>query len=508
MLWGVDKMAIKSNIIKTISATLALCMGISLCGCASDTQQSLSESEVKSDSKSADDIANITIWHYYNGVQQENFDNIIVEFNETVGHQQGIVAEARSKGTIADLADSIIASLKGDVGAETPPDMFASYAETAYIADKMGCIVDLSEYFTEDELGEYIDGYLEEGRFNGADELKIFPTAKSTEIMMLNVTDWQEFADSENISVNSMSTWEGLAETAEKYYQYTDALTPDIPDDGKAFFGRDSVANYVIVGARQLGLEFFTQEGDETVMNTDKDVMRRLWDCYYVPYVKGCYFAQSRFRSDDTKIGAIIAMVCSTTGASYFPDSVTINDESTHPIDALVLPVPNFENTEPYVVQQGAGMAVVKSNEKKERACATFLKWVTEKERNIEFSVNSGYLPVKKDANDLSAISGTFQSGENSEENNIVLDAMETAVSEINSYNLYTQKPFDKSSEVRDFLGNYIQDTAVSAREEVVQKIASGESRDTAVSDYISDSAFDTWYDGFVSGLESAVSVS
>ena len=79
----------------------------------------------------------------------------------------------------------------------------------------------------------------------------------------------------------------------------------------------------------------------------------------------------------------------------YFPTEVTIDDDNTYPIEHMVLPVPNFEGTEPYIVQQGAGMSVLKSDEKSEYASSVFLKWFTEKERNINFSAESGYLPVR-----------------------------------------------------------------------------------------------------------------
>ncbi|MDE6093130.1 MAG: extracellular solute-binding protein, partial [Ruminococcus sp.] len=188
----------------------------------------------------------ITIWHYYNGVQQENFDNAVKEFNETLGREQGIVVEAYSKGSISELSESVLASLKEDAGAETAPNMFAAYSETAYDADKLGCAVDLLEYFTEEELSQYVEGYIEEGKISADGGLKIFPTAKSTEVMMLNLTDWEKFADSENVSTDDLKTWEGVVDTAEKYYEYNDNLTPDIENDGKAFFGRDSVANYML----------------------------------------------------------------------------------------------------------------------------------------------------------------------------------------------------------------------------------------------------------------------
>lgn len=124
------------------------------------------------------------------------------------------------------------------VAAALPPDIFATYAETAYVVDQLDGLADMSKYFTDEELDEYIDGYIEEGEFAGDGSLKIFPTAKSTEVMILNDTDWKKFAAATGVTTDDLATWEGLTEVAGKYYDYTDALTPDVPNDGKAFFGR------------------------------------------------------------------------------------------------------------------------------------------------------------------------------------------------------------------------------------------------------------------------------
>ncbi len=200
-----------------------------------------------------------------------------------------------------------------------------------------------------------------------------FQLQKSTEVMMLNQTDWQKFADATGVSYDDMTTWEGLAEVAEQYYNYTDSLTPDVENDGKAFFGRDSIANYMNIGAKQLGAAFSAPDADGTIKtNIDKTVIRRLWDNYYVPYVKGYYTAENRYRSDDAKIGSIIALICSTSGAIYYPTEVTINDEYTYPIENVVLPIPNFEGCDSCVVQQGAGMSVVKSSDKKKNMQAVY----------------------------------------------------------------------------------------------------------------------------------------
>lgn len=475
--------------------TAALLLASLLTGCASGGTSGGTKDYSKLLDK--DSPAEITIWHYYTGIQQTQFDEMVLEFNNTVGAEEGIVVEALSKNSVRELADSVVASVNGDAGAEELPNIFGTYAETAYIVDEKGKLADLSPYFTDDEISEYVDAYIDEGRIAQKDVLKIFPVAKSTEIMMLNLTDWQKFADSENVSYDDLSTWEGVAATAEKYYSYTDALTPDVPNDGKALFGRDSIANYMVIGAKQLGHEFakVDENGNITVVS-DKDTLRRLWDNYYVPYVKGYYAAKSRFRSDDMKTGAIIAMVCSNSAASYCPDEVTINDDYTYPIEIAVLDVPNFEGCDPCIVQQGAGMSVTKSDEKTEYACSVFLKWFTDEQRNIEFAANSGYLPVKKSANDIDKILSY-----NSDINERMKETFETAISEINSYSLYTAPPFEASADVRSYIESSIIDSSDSAYTEVWDRIDAGEAYDDVIAEYTGDDAFEKWYADFTEGL-------
>ena len=42
------------------------------------------------------DPVGLTVWHYYNGAQQQIFNQLVDEFNETVGAEQGVVVEAHS----------------------------------------------------------------------------------------------------------------------------------------------------------------------------------------------------------------------------------------------------------------------------------------------------------------------------------------------------------------------------------------------------------------------------
>ncbi len=441
----------------------------------------------------------ITVWHYYNGVQQIQFDEMVSEFNDTVGSELGIIVEAYSKNSVGELAANVLASANREPGADEMPDIFATYAETAYQIDKLGMLVDLGKYLTEEEIDGYVDEYMDEGSLGQGGALKIFPTAKSTEIMMINLTDWQKFAGECGVTFEDLSTWEGLVAVSEKYYEYTDGQTPDVPNDGKAFFGRDSVPNYMNVGAMQLGHEFASvSEDGEVTVSVDKETMRRLWDYFYVPFVKGYFTAESRFRTDDAKIGSIIALVGSTTGATYYPLEVTVNDEYTYPIENVTLPVPNFAGCDPYVVQQGAGMSVAASDEKTEYACVVFLKWFTEAERNVRFSINSGYLPVRKEANDFEVISSQGQAAGISE---TLMRTFETAIDEIQTYTLYTSPPYDKSSAVRDYLGETMENTARDAQAAVRERILAGEERESVWREYTDDAAFEAWFESFEQGF-------
>ncbi len=448
------------------------------------------------------DPVSIEIWHYYNGSLQNFFDNMIDRFNSTVGAENGIVVSAHSRGSIADLENAVFSAANKEVGSSDLPDIFASYADTAYEMEKIGLLADLDLYFTSEELSEYVDSYIEEGRIGENGELYIFPIAKCTETLMLNKTDWEPFAEATGASFEDMRTIEGLAAAAKKYYEWTDSLTPDVSNDGKAFYGRDAVANLFIIGSKQMGHEVFRVENGKVVIDIDEDTMRKIWDNYYVSYISGYFCASGKYRSDDVKVGNIIALIGSTSSAVYFPSEVT-EDGGKRSIEAEVLPLPVFENGSRVCVQQGAGMAVTKSSPEKEAAAATFLKWFTENENNIVFSAKSGYLPVKKEANDYDYYKETAEKlGIEIDETND--NVIREAFNCVSNYELYTSKAFSGGQEARSILENSLSDKAAADREAVKELIAEGASLEEAVRKFNTDENFKEWFEGLKKDIYAA----
>lgn len=473
----------KHRVLRAIPVLLSATL---LAGCAGGQGQPMTDPEAP---------ASITLWHYYNGAQLEAFDALVEEFNATAGKELGIRVDSFSQGTVADLAGNVLDAVNRKAGAAQTPNIFAAYSDTVYQVDQLGHVVDLAPYLTEAEQRAFVPGYLEEGDF-GDGTFKIFPVAKSVELLMLNRTTWDAFAQATGATVDRLTTFEGVTETARQYYEWTDAATPE-PEDGSAFFGRDALANYMLIGACQLGTELFSLEDGAPRLDFDKATVRRLWDNYYIPYMNGYFTASGRFRSDDIKTGNIVAFVGASSGATFFPKEVYLSDTESFPIEMQALPCPQFSGGAAYAVQQGAGMVVTRQSEAEIWASVEFLKWFAEPDHNIGFSVGSGYLPVTQEANRLEAITDRLPDAAGQ-----LKDVLTVSLDTVNGNALYTPKAFAGGSGARQVLESAMQARAQTDQATVRSRLASGLSREEATAEFTSDGWFDSWYDATLAELE------
>lgn len=431
----------------------------------------------------ADKPITLTLWHYYNGAQKDALDKLVEEFNTTKGKENGVIIDAVAKNSISNIASDLHDSLEKKPSAETMPNMFMAYQDTAQEMMDRDKLVSLETYMSKAELDEYVSGFLNDGRYFGSDETKLFPVAKASEVMIINKNEWTKFAQAENVEESDLETWEGLQKTAERYYAYS---------GGKAFFSRDAIANYLITGSKQLNDELFTQKDDNAVFSIHDKTMRKLWDNYYVPFVKGYYAKNGRFASDDIKTKDVIASVSSTASGTFYPKEVIDENGNSEAVSYLVLPVPDFNDTKDTAISQGGGIAISKSNEAKEYGSILFLKWFTDTKRNINFSAQSSYLPVKKAANKYPTWSKTLKKSD-IKTTALLEDIMKTSMKEVTKGNLYASKSFTTSYEARKYLESSINDKAAADQKAVQELISSGKSREEALAYYLSDENFDTW---------------
>jgi len=442
----------------------------------------------------------LTLWHYYNGATKETFDSLVQTYNETIGQEQGVLVDAYSYSGVNELADAVFSSANKEVGSPDLPDIFSSYSDNVYRLNQLSVIAPLDTYFTENELAQFRTEFLSEGRFDQEGSLKIVPLAKSTELLYINATDFEPFAEANGVSLEDLTTWEGLAHTAKLYYDWTNEQTPE-RNDGKAFFGIDSFANFMMIASKQLGSEIYQPTAENTQFSLSKENAKRMWDLLYIPYLSGQYASIGRFRSDDTKSGDLIAYVGSTASANYFPSQVEESKDQAHPIACKVMPYPYFEGGDKVAVQQGAGMVVTKSDARRERAAVDFLKWFTAPEQNLQFTVATGYIPVYNSSLSRERMMDEISKPPQQSENDPTIQTVNVVCDILDEYTLYSCKPFPKSFEARKLQDCYMTQYLQQNRALLADGLAHGKDKKTLIKRLSSSSNFDKWYLDLMSEL-------
>ena len=325
----------------------------------------------------------VTLWHVYGGEVDSPLNSLIERFNSTVGAEQNIRVKVELVSNSGSIHKSVLAAANSDPSAPSLPDMFVSYPKTVLALPDQDMIVDYRDYFSEEELAAFIPAFREEGTIGGRQV--ILPLAKSTEVLFVNRTLFDRWAAQSGADYDDLATWEGVYALAEQY----------AADTGKCFFVHDYHFNYFQVGVESLGENFFDKDGIAF-----GPAFTRAWKPYARAALTGGLWLGSGYATEPLRTGDVIASVASSASVLYYSNVVTYEDNRTEQVEIVSLPCPIFEDGEKLVMQRGVGVCTVKSTPEREKACMTFLKWLTEPERNVDFVTSLGYMPVTKEGFD------------------------------------------------------------------------------------------------------------
>lgn len=416
----------------------------------------------KKDHPSPKNPVTLTLWHTYVEQMKTDFDELVDEFNSTVGAQKGININTTSVANAPVLNEKLIMAANGDPGAPALPDIALVYPKIAVELAEKDMLMDFSTQFSEKELSCYVPEFLEEGRLGG-ETLYLLPIAKSTEVLYVNTTIFDRFAKDTGVTVAQLATFEGILDAAEKYYAWTDAKTPDIEGDGKTFYYPDALFNYTMIGFQQMGDDFLA--GRE--LNLSSPVFQRIWNSYYPYAVRGSVAVFDNYGNYLAKTGDIVCTTSTSAGVIYYPESITYADNTKEDVEFAIMPYPIFEGGEKIALQRGGGMCVIKSDSKKEYAAGVFLKWLTEPKQNLKFTARTGYIPVTE------AAFGDFIAREmeniNSEN---VKKLLETVVTMQNEYIFYVPPVFNGFDELQSGYTADLRKTAEKSRRDYQSLLA------------------------------------
>lgn len=305
---------------------------LSLIGCSDDTMLD------------PDDPVALTMWHVYGIQTQSPLNDSINEFNRTVGREKGIVINVVSVNNSSAIDKALTAAAENTPGVPALPDLFTAYPRIAEIIG-YDRLLSWSDYFTEQELDAFVEAFLEEGYFE--EQLLMLPIAKSTELLFVNQTLFEEFGAETGIHINDISTFDttgGVFDACRKYYDWS---------NGQDLFKIDDFYTYALSGMTAYG-EDFVLDGK---LNLASDVFEKVWNPMAQAGIYGGLCLDDGYASERWKTGEIICNTGSTAGILYLRDYVTYEDNTTQDIEIATLAYPTFSDSTPAVVHRG-GRAV------------------------------------------------------------------------------------------------------------------------------------------------------
>ena len=438
---------------RILSALCGICLIISMAGCGV--------------SKNKEPIQ-LTLWHVYGEQVASPINELIDEFNSTVGQKEGIQITVTSVSNSNKIHNGILAAANNEPGAPDLPDIFNCYPKTVSAMQDSDMLVDYRDYFSDEELKGYIKEFLDEGTFD--ERLLIFPVAKSTELLFINKTLFDRFAKETGAKLDDLATWEGLYKAASLYAEWS---------GGKAFLANDYPFHYFQVGVQALGEDFFRDEQFSFCQS-----YKTAWDLLAPAAIKGGVWLGEGYATEALRTGDAIATIASSASVLYYKNIVTYEDNTSEEIEIISLPYPNFENGKKMVMQRGSGFCTVKSTPEREKAACTFIKWLTAPEQNTKFVTSLGYVPVCYEAYDKYLIKETEQI-----EDPKYKDLYKT-IQDINpDYEFVYPPRFDSYLDSETAFTVTVRRLLSDARQEYIDIVDAGENPDSAVYD-ISDKYF------------------
>jgi len=384
------------------------------------------------------------------------------------------VDEKSTGGGYDDAKDQIVSGIRIK---ETPnvayayPDHVALYnvAQRTRILDDF--INDPVYGYTGDEIEDFVPAFWEEGSTFGDDSMYLLPFSKSTEVLYYNKT----LFDDKGWTVPQ--TWDetyALSQTildSEKG-QHQDA-------DGNVIhvipFDSDSGANWFITMTEQAKTPYTSLNADGSGsydFNTAENqaFVTSLKEKYNKGLVttKGVHGGYVNINSEDPLFYMAIG---SSAGCTYHIPS-PVDGEYPFEVGVATIPQVNLDNKK--VISQGPDIVMLKSfnsdthkAEQEELASWLFMKFLTSPEFSAQFSMASGYMPVRESSKDIPAFKTWLETADDGGNDNITATAAKVAMDQAEYY--YTSVSFNGSSTARAEMETLV--TQVLASDKSVEEL-------------------------------------
>jgi extracellular solute-binding protein family 1 len=334
---------------------------------ADDTKdKSKEDKDKKEESKndSEDEKAEITFWHAMGGGQGEALENLVADFEK---EHPNIKVNLQNQGNYGDLNQILVATMQSP---SDLPTITQAYPDWMLQFEDSNLVTDLTDMVKgEDGVEDYDDilpGLREEIERDG--KIMGLPFNKSTEVLWYNKTLFDE------LDLKVPKNYDELKEVSKKIYE-----EKNIPG-----VGFDSLPNFYATYLHNKGLEM-DKDLDITSSKSAEAVN------YYLDGIKDGYFriaGTDQYMSGPFANEQVGAYIGSNAGEVYVKDGV----EDKFEYNAAIYPAESS-------VQQGTNIYMFdNADDAQKKAAFEFLKYLTSKEAQIKFALDTGYMPIRKSA--------------------------------------------------------------------------------------------------------------
>ena len=149
--------------------------------------------------------------------------------------------------------------------------------------------------------------------------------------------------------------------------------------------------------------------------------------------------------------------------------------------------------------QRGANMGISASDKVHEYASAEFLKWFTDPEQNIEFTVSTGYIPVKEEA--LSSVSRLLEHVKENDNSDAVKKSVAATLEAMEKGIFYSKQVFHDSYRYDDIFKESLSRKTEIDLNGLEMRAANGEDRKSVQEELAGEDNFNEWYESLMNEM-------
>ncbi len=320
------------------------------------------------DPKFATDITEpveIVFWHAMNGTQQDVLTSLTEQFMDD---NPNITVTLQNQSSYGDLNQKISASL---ISTSTLPTMTQAYLDWMYYPLQDNLIVDLMPFVAHEDIGiedyddinpEFLEPLIMDGKLYG------MPFNKSTEVLWYNKTLFDE------LGLVPPTNYQELEEVSRTIYE----------EKGIPGAGFDSLSSYYVTYLENLGITY-DKDFDPTTEFSLSAAQ------YYLNGIQQGYFriAGTDFYLSGPLGSELIGMYMGSNAGESF-----VLQAADGKFEVGVAPYPAN-----LAIQQGTDLFIFSTaSDQQQRAAYEYLKFLTSTDAQIEWAINTGYLPIRETA--------------------------------------------------------------------------------------------------------------